>query len=155
MAGSPQKRARREAAEAAAELRAAEAKDGVRLDRHGNPLMGAAGRPMTEETKERLRIARQNAAEKRRLEQGKERFTNAQIRDHAMGKLWPKAYKVMEMALDGAIERGVADRDAINAAFKLFEQRFGKPTQRVEAKQEQVTKIIYEAAPFVFENNSN
>lgn len=153
MAGQPQQFARKQAADAAAQLRAAEAETGVRLDRNGKPLVGAAGKKMTDEVRERLRQARIEGAQRRAEEKQLLQLTSRQARDDAIERLWPKAFKVWQMAMDNAIERGTVDTNALKAAMALFEQKFGKPTQKVEQKTDTVTRVVYEAAAYSFDPN--
>lgn len=153
MASSPQKRSRTTAADAAEALRSSEAEDGVRLDRHGNPLKGAAGRPMTPEIRERLAEARAISMETRRLKREELKKNADQRRDDALDEMLPKAFQVWSLAMDKAIERGSADTHSLKAAMAVFEQKFGKATQKVEEKRDVVTKIVYEAAAFQFDLN--
>lgn len=106
---------------------------------------------LSEEALQQLADARAKAAEKRE----EVKATKREIRDHALETLWPLAYKVMQMALEGAVDKGVADRDAINAAFRVHELKFGKATQVQKIESDVVQKIEYVAAPFNFLSSDN
>jgi hypothetical protein len=106
-----------------------------------------ATRTLSPEEIEKLREAREAAVSERKA-------TKKEIREHALNELWPKAFQVMNMALDGAIDKGVADRDAIGAAFRILEQKFGKPTQTQKIEADTVTKIEYVASPYNFINEN-
>lgn len=107
-----------------------------------------ATRTLSEEQIQKLAEAREKA-------QAERKATKREVREHALNELWPKAYQVMNMALDGAIEKGVADRDAINAAFRILEQKFGKPTQTQKIESDVVSKIEYVASPYNFIQGEN
>lgn len=77
--------------------------------------------------------------------EGEQVKTREQIREETLNALYPQARKVIENALNG----GEVNREQLTAAFRVFEQQLGRPTQTTEKKNEddnRVTAIVYEAS---------
>ena len=91
---------------------------------------------------ERLRDARRQREE----QQVAEAAQAGNLREEVLEKFWPMAELVVERALRGE----EVNREQLAAAFKILEQRFGRPGQQQDDPSKgEPTVIVYESAAIV------
>lgn len=94
---------------------------------------------MRELTRKRMEMAKTDPSKKGGRRRTK--FTRAEAEAKALERLMPKALKVLEEQLDSRDERVKQ-----SAAVKVLEYVKGKPTQNINQRTDQVTRIVYESA---------
>jgi hypothetical protein len=126
MAGTPRKRARREAEVA-------------------GDLSREAPKPLTAPLINEIRATRQQ----RELSNAADRLdasgTKDELREKMLAEFWPMAETVVRRALRGE----EINREQLNTAFRILDQQFGKPGQtKAEVLDDQPTAVVYESAVF-------
>jgi hypothetical protein len=144
MAGQPRKRARREldAALAAADAMEAEREPDLPSPPAKGQGHGASADWMREVTRRRMEMAKTDPSKKGGRPRTKLSRKEAEML--AIESMEPRALQVLRAQLDSPDER-----IAQAAAVKVLEWSKGKPTQRIEQKNE-VSVVRYESAAWTF-----
>lgn len=173
MPGSPKKRARREALQAAGattqpeETEEAYRPRGTRAKKYEVVVEVVDGEEVPKVVEKiDKRFGSKNGASKERMDElrrirdamvaagdkdaagGRPRtkFSRAEITERALERLEPKALKVLA---DQVSDKDLDPSDRRAAAIKILEYRRGKPTQAVKVEGNQVTTIRFETAAWV------
>src|SRR5215831_11110946 len=97
------------------------------------------GRPLTPEEVAKLQAARRASGNLGGRKPAETKVTRAEAREEKLNQLAPRAIQVLEDQLDDP-----DPRIRQNAAIKVLEYRWGKPTQTVAMDKDRPMRIVYE-----------